>query len=139
MKRIILIMSILASTLIIGCADTSDIVEGDSYEPLRGDEVRELITGNTLRGSFRANPLIIVFHEGGLATGRLGFRGSGRGRWSIEDDIYCHHWTTYFGGVRRCYRWYRRPDNVYYLDNVDTFRFRGPLLGNIEPGIAEGF
>jgi len=139
MKRIILVMSILAGTLMVGCADTSDIAEGENFESLSGEEVRKLITGNTLRGNFRANPLIIVFHKEGRTTGRVGFRGAGRGQWSIEKDIYCHRWSTYFGGTRRCYQWYRRPDNVYYLDNVDTFRFRGPLLGSIEPGVAPGF
>ena len=139
MYRITLTVLCLAGALLTGCAGSSDIVKGDDYVPLSGDELRKLITGNTLRGNFRASPLIIAFHEDGRTTGRVGFTGAGRGTWSIEEDIYCHRWTTYFGGSERCYRWYRRPDNVYYLDNVDTFRIRGPLLGNITPGIAAGF
>ena len=137
--RFKLIAIFLVGIVVAGCSGTSDIAEGDEYTALSGAEVKELISGNTMRGNFRASPLIMAFHEDGTARGRVGFTGSGSGTWSIEEDIYCHQWTRYFGGTERCYRWYKRPDGVFYLDNVDTFRFRGPLLGSIEPGIAAGF
>ena len=41
-------------------------------------------------------------------------------------------WVQYFGGVRRCYKWYPTA-NGYLLQNVDAFRIRN-LTGTIEQG-----
>ena len=108
----------------------------EARAPLTGDEIRELVTGNTLRGAWYAQQLTVAMHPDGLLIGTLGLSGSDRGRWRIDGDLWCQHWVRYFGAEERCYRWV--PDgNGYYAGNVDNFRtygFRGQVTKGIPPG-----
>lgn len=111
--------------------------QSQAQEALSGDQVRALITGNTLQGSFMANPLTMVFYEDGVVRGSIGMTGSDDGTWEIEGDNYCNEWVTYFSGVRRCYQWVRQGDG-YLLKNVDNFRVRN-IQGRIEKGKPKGY
>jgi hypothetical protein len=111
--------------------------QSQAQEALSGDQVRALITGNTLQGSFMANPLTMVFYADGVVRGSIGMTGSDDGTWEIEDDNYCNQWVTYFSGVRRCYQWVRQGDG-YLLKNVDSFRVRN-IQGRIEKGKPKGY
>jgi hypothetical protein len=108
-----------------------------AQDALTGDQVRSLITGNTLKGNFMANPLTIVFYPNGEVYGAIGLTGSDSGTWAIEGDNYCHQWVTYFSAVRRCYQWIPQGDG-YVLNNVDAFRVR-PIQGRIEQGKPKGY
>ena len=108
-----------------------------AQEALSGDEVRALITGNTLQGSFMAHPLTMVFYADGVVRGSVGMSGSDSGTWEIEGDHYCNEWVTYFSGVRRCYQWISEGDG-YVLKNVDTYRARD-MQGRIEKGKPKGY
>ena len=111
--------------------------QSQAQEALSGDQVRALITDNTLQGSFMANPLTMVFYADGVVRGSIGMRGSDDGTWEIEGDNYCNEWVTYFSGVRRCYQWIRQGDG-YLLKNVDSFRARN-IQGRIEKGKPKGY
>ncbi len=111
--------------------------QSQAQEALSGDQVRALITGNTLQGSFMTNPLTMVFYEDGVVRGSIGMTGSDDGTWEIEGDNYCNEWVTYFSGVRRCYQWVRQGDG-YLLKNVDSFRVRD-IQGRIEKGKPKGY
>lgn len=111
--------------------------QSQAQEALSGDQVRALITGNTLQGSFMANPLTMVFYADGVVRGSIGMTGSDDGTWEIEGDNYCNEWVTYFSGVRRCYQWVRQGDG-YLLKNVDSFRVRN-IQGRIEKGKPKGY
>ena len=106
-------------------------------ESLSGDQVRALITGNTLQGSFMANPLTMVFYADGVVRGSIGMTGSDSGTWEIEGDNYCNEWVTYFSGVRRCYQWVGDGDR-YVLKNVDKYKARN-IQGRIEKGKPKGY
>ncbi len=108
-----------------------------AQETLSGDEVRALITGNTLQGSFMANPLTMVFYADGVVRGSVGMTGSDSGTWEMEGDNYCNEWVTYFSGVRRCYQWVSDGDG-YVLKNVDKYRARD-IQGRIEKGKPKGY
>ena len=108
-----------------------------AHEALDGDQVRALITGNALQGSFMANPLTMVFYADGVVRGSVGMTGSDSGTWEMEGDNYCNEWVTYFSGVRRCYQWVRQGDG-YVLKNVDAFRARD-IQGHIEEGKPKGY
>lgn len=108
-----------------------------AQDALSGDQVRALITGNTLTGSFMTNPLTMVFYEDGVVRGAIGLTGSDSGTWEIEGDKYCNQWVTYFSGVRHCYRWIRDGDG-FVLENVDSFKGR-PIQGRIEDGMPKGY
>jgi len=106
-------------------------------EALSGEQVSALITGNTLQGNFMANPLTMVFYEGGVVRGSVGMTGSDSGTWEIEGDHYCNEWVTYFSGTRHCYQWIDHGDR-YVLKNVDAFRGRD-IQGHIEKGKPKGY
>ena len=108
-----------------------------AQEALSGDEVRALITGNTLQGNFMANPLTMVFYADGVVRGSIGMTGSDSGTWEMEGDNYCNEWVTYFSGVRRCYQWVSDGDG-YVLKNVDKYRARD-IQGRIEKGKPKGY
>jgi hypothetical protein len=110
---------------------------GLAQEALSGDAVRSLIVGNTLKGSYTTKPLTIVFYADGLVRGSIGLTGSDSGTWEIQGDRYCHEWSTYFSGVRRCYQWIPEGDG-YVLKNVDEFRARN-IQGRIEKGKPKGY
>jgi len=111
--------------------------QSPAEETLSGDQVRALIVGNTLQGSFMANPLTMVFYPDGTVYGSIGMTGSDSGTWEIEDDTYCNEWVTYFSGVRRCYQWVSDGDG-YVLKNVDKYRARD-IQGRIEKGKPKGY
>ena len=109
-----------------------------AQEALTGDQIRSLITGNTLQGNFMTNPLTMVFYPNGEVYGAIGLTGSDSGTWAIEGDNYCHEWFTYFNAVRRCYRWIPQGGDAYLLKNVDAFTVR-PIQGRIEKGKPKGY
>lgn len=112
--------------------------ESLAQEPLTGDQVRSLITGNTLQGSFMTNPLTMVFYADGVVRGSVGLTGSDSGTWEIEGDKYCNEWVTYFSGVRRCYLWIPQGDEKYVLQNADDFKVRN-IQGRLEKGKPKGY
>ena len=125
---------LLFAGLLVGCESMNP---GDDDIALSGEEIITLISGNTFRGAWEGQQLTMVFYENGVIRGTHGLTGSDRGTWTVEDDIYCHQWTNYFGSTRRCYRWWRRESD-YLLQNVDAFRINN-LAGTIEQGKPPGF
>lgn len=124
---------VLTSALLLGIVSQPS----GAHEALSGEEVRSLITGNTLQGSFMTNPLTMVFYADGVVRGAIGLTGSDSGTWEIEGDKYCHEWFTYFSGVRRCYQWIPRG-NGYTLKNVDEFKARN-IQGQLKKGKPKGY
>ena len=108
-----------------------------AQEALTGDQIRSLITGNTLQGSFMTNTLTMVFYADGVVRGAIGLTGSDSGTWEMEGDNYCNEWVTYFSGVRRCYQWIPQGKG-YLLKNVDKFRARN-IQGQIKEGKPKGY
>jgi len=123
----------LAGALLLGAGS----LDTAAREALTGDQIRGLITGNTLDGSYLAKRLVMVFYADGVVRGSMGLSGSDSGTWEIEGDTYCNDWVTYFGGVRRCYRWIPEGD-AYLLDNVDAYKIQ-PIKGRIVAGKPKGY
>ena len=124
----------LSAGLLAGCESMNP---GDDDVALGGDEVRELITGNTFRGAWEGQQLTMVYYANGVVRGSQGLTGSDSGTWEIDEDIYCHRWARLFGSTRRCFKWWRRESD-YLLQNVDAFRINN-LSGTIEKGKPPGF
>ena len=133
-KTTVYLILALVAGLLAGCETMNP---GEDDVALSGDEVRELITGNTLRSAWEGEQLTMVFYANGVVRGSQGLRSSDSGTWEINDDIYCNRWTRLFDSTRRCYRWWRRESD-YLLENVDAFRIRN-LTGTIEQGKPPGF
>ena len=119
--------------LMTGCATE----QPTSETPLTGQQIEDLIVGNTLLSAWEAQQLTMVFYADGTLRGSLGLTGSDSGVWSVHGDTWCQEWIRYFGGVQRCYRWYPTR-NGYLLENVDAFRIWN-LSGRIQQGKPPGY
>ena len=133
-RRLSAASAVIIAGLLAGCGGMNPT---DDDTALSGEEVTKLISGNTFNSAWQAERLLIVYYENGVVRGRLGLSGSDSGTWTVEDDVYCHNWVRYFGGTRRCYKWWKRP-NDYLLENVDAFRIQN-LNGTIQAGRPAGF
>lgn len=120
----------LGCLLTVGCAGTDDWKD----VPLSGDELNALLPGNTLRGSFSAEVLVMFFDPSGTARGTLGNRPD-RGEWWIRGDEYCHKWVRLFSAMERCYQWYPpvSPGGRYFLRSSSAFSGRD-IRGRIVEG-----
>ena len=127
------VLLMAAALLSSACASQPAISE----DALSGDEIRSLITGNTLEGSFLSDRLVMVFYSNGVVRGAMGLSGSDSGTWEIDGDSYCNEWVTYFGGDHRCYQWHRQGDG-FVLENVDSFKTQ-PIRGRIVTGKPKGY
>jgi hypothetical protein len=102
--------------------------------PLTGDDLNALVPGNTLRGSFNAEVLVMFFDTGGTVRGTL--RNSpDSGEWWIRGDEYCHKWVRLFGAMERCYQWYPpvSQGGRYLLRSSSAFRGKD-IRGRIVEG-----
>ena len=108
-----------------------------AQDVLTGDEIRTLISGNSLHGSYLAKVLRMAFYPDGKLLATLTFAGSDWGTWMIKGDLYCQTFTVYFGAAEHCYRWVREG-NLYKVENEDTYRTYG-FQGEIHKGYPEGF
>lgn len=133
-RRLSATSALLLASLLAGCGSMNP---GEGDVALNGAQVTELISGNTFRGGWEGQQLTMVYYENGVVRGTHGLTGSDSGTWTVEDDVYCHRWARFFGATRRCFKWWRRPDD-YLLQNVDAFRIPN-LNGRIEPGKPPGF
>lgn len=103
--------------------------------PLSGDQVRALITGNTAIGPVRGRLYDFSFLASGEVIGSAGGNTDG-GTWRIRDgNVYCHEWSTFFGGDERCYQWYDTGQGRYTLKNVDAFKILDLDVWRIRPGL----
>ncbi len=103
---------------------------------LSGQEIRELIVGNTLIGPINARQYDFSYEPDGNVYGDIGV-STDRGTWEISDDgVYCHEWTLHFDSTRRCYKWFRaKRQGRYVMKNIDKFRVRDIDVWRIKPGL----
>ena len=103
--------------------------------PLRGEQIRALISGNTVSGPIYAKPYDFSYMAEGRVYGDID-SSTGNGVWRIRDgDRYCHEWSNFFAGVERCYQWYDVGNGRYRMVNVDSFRIRNIEVWRIKPGL----
>ena len=123
----------IAAVVWLGAAAPASGAAGG--EPLSGERIRELIVGNTLIGPYYGRPYDFSYAPGGEIYASTG-TGTDSGRWRIRDgNVYCHEWTTLFGGTERCYRWYEEAGGRYRLENVDAYRRYDLHVWRIRPGM----
>ena len=133
-------VSVIAALLLmlVGCAgNTRDKPQGP---PLPGAEIKKLIVGNTVKGAVGAQSFTFYYQAPVSVSGVIGVQGDNdSGTWKIKgDDVYCHQWDVFFGGVERCYQWYK-TERGYILENVDVYRVQALVVYGIEQGNPLGF
>lgn len=126
------VVSVLTALLTIPIAQAEE-------QPLNGEELATLITGNALHGSFGAKILIMYFNPNGEVVATL--RNSpDSGNWWIKGDTYCHKFVRLFDAMERCYAWYppKSTDGRYILKSVSNFKGRD-IRGKITEGRPAGY
>ena len=123
----------IAGSLFSGLLYAASICASEG--PMSGQEIRDLIVGNTVIGPINARQYDFSYRPDGGVYGDIGTSGD-RGNYTISDDgIYCHEWFRHFDATRRCYQWFRAKQGRYVLRNIDTFRVRNIDVWRITPGL----
>jgi hypothetical protein len=102
---------------------------------LTGQQIRALISGNTLFGADGTRPIEFSYTPEGRVYGTIGSE-TGNGSWRIRDgDRYCHEWSEFFDATERCYQWHVLNGGRYRMVNVDAYRVFGIDVWRIRPGL----
>jgi hypothetical protein len=70
---------------------------------LSGEEIRRVLTGNTLVGYDGAGPYWMYYPSGGTIWGQASNGDVDVGRWSVEGNLYCRAWRRWRGQAERCW------------------------------------
>ena len=101
---------------------------------LTGDQIRKLITGNTVTGNVGARPIEFSYTPKGEVYGTIGVN-TDDGSWRIGNgNQYCHEWSEFFDGSEHCYQWRDLGGGRYRMVNVDADRDRDIDVSGIRPG-----
>jgi uncharacterized spore protein YtfJ len=87
------------------------------HEPLSGDQVRELIAGNTYRGSDLRSQwpnFAVYFSADGQMRGRGGDQ-TDYGKWWVTEDRYCRQWSKWGKGQEACKHVYKIGELVHWF------------------------
>ena len=107
-------------------------------QQLSGDEIKKLVTSNTVKGPIGAQPYSFYYMATGKVGGVIG-EDDDSGTWKIkQDSVYCHRWIDFFDGVEHCYEWHK-DGKRYVMKNVDADRSRDIPVWSIEKGNPLGF
>jgi hypothetical protein len=91
---------------------------------LKGDELRQAISGKTVYLNISGFELPIRYAANGRMTGKMGTvaasfsRGDGAsdtGKWWVADDQLCQKWTSWMEGKSYCYKLTRQGSTVRWL------------------------
>ena len=108
-------------------------------QQLSGDEIKKLITSNTVKGPIGAQPYSFYYKPTGEVGGVIGGGDDDSGTWKIKQgDVFCHMWTDFFDGEEHCYEWHK-DGKRYVMKNVDADRSRHIPVWSIEKGNPLGF
>jgi hypothetical protein len=70
-------------------------------KPLTTDEIRALLTGNTVHGTWAGREYFSYFEANGWTTYVEPGKPSTLGRWQVHDNKYCSKWGEF--GSESCY------------------------------------
>ena len=129
---------VLLGAAMVGCAGAGEPkAEGP---PLSGDEIRQLISGNTVSGAILAQQFQFYYQADGKVSGAIDTVNDDTGTWQIKDgNTYCHQWITFFDGVERCYQWVPLAGGRYRMGSVSAYHGEGIEVWKIEHGNPLGF
>ena len=108
-------------------------------QQLSGDEIKKLVTSNTVKGPTGAQPYSYYYKLTGEIGGVIGGGDDDSGTWKIkQSNVYRHTWIDFFDGVEHCHKWHK-DGKRYVMKNVDADRSRDIPVWSIEKGNPLGF
>jgi hypothetical protein len=92
------------ATALLGCAGEAQIGgEGTSLRTLTGQEVAQVLTGNTLVGRDGKVPFWMHYPSSDTVWGLASSGDVDVGRWWIEGNRYCRSWRHWRDGQEQCW------------------------------------
>ena len=88
----------------------SDYHELKKDNKLTGQEIRELIFGKTIEGSYFNIELSIAINKDGGTEYSNAFFGNYKGKSWIEGDAVCSQYEFHYDGLEYCYEVYKIPE-----------------------------
>lgn len=85
-------------------------------KPLATDEIRTLLTGNTVHGTWAGREYFSYFEANGWTTYVQPGKPSSLGRWQAHDDKYCSKWGE--GGSESCYALEMDGDTLLWVTSA---------------------
>ena len=115
------IIFLLTGVMLAGCKTTEQAFLEKGLNPLTGEEIRALVTGNTLSGEHMGGAYAIYFPGDGKMEGKVWWdegTDSDHGTWEVTaDNQYCRQWQVKWGNLeRKCVRFYREGDKIHWVD-----------------------
>lgn len=103
-----------------------------SAEPLKGEEIKRLFSGNTISGVYTSGRTFTEFHApDGRALGDSGFGLNVDACWNTDGDHVCYHYGPY--GKRRSYCFsVEKVGESLRLTVAESGRLNG--VAGVEPG-----
>ena len=98
-------------------AGTPQSVTMSDLQVLNGEEVRRVLTGNTLVGYDQAGPYWMYYPSGGTIWGQASNGDVDIGRWRVDGDLYCRSWRRWGDQSEQC--WQFATDGLNRLIWID--------------------
>jgi hypothetical protein len=87
-------------------------------KPLGTDDIRALLTGNTVHGSWAGKEYFSYFEASGWTTYVEPGKPSSQGRWQAHADKYCSKWGEM--GSETCYALEMDGDTLLWVTSAGT-------------------
>lgn len=106
-------------------ATTLFAAAGAAPRPLGTDEIRSLLTGNTVHGTWAGREYFSFFDANGWTTYVEPGKSESLGRWQAHDDKYCSRWGE--AGNESCYALELDGDSLLWITS-DGKRYPSQVL-----------
>ena len=100
-----------AMNLIVAAAASAQ----SSPTPLSGDQLKELVSGQTLSGDTPDGPYVIYFPVYGEMRGSRSSNYKDNGAWRVTADMACGKWDNWWGNKERCWHVYRDGSKLQWM------------------------
>ena len=116
---------IMRRALALACFLLVSGVAAAEPKPLATEDIRTLLTGNTVHGTWAGREYFSYFEANGWTTYVEPGKPSSLGRWRAHDDRYCSTWGE--AGNESCYALEMDGDTLIWLTS-DGARYLSSVL-----------
>jgi len=123
---------IIFALFILSCTAGEQNLIKEGHQALKGDKIRNLLSGNTIEGTYERGTYIIYFSPDGTQYGKTSSTRD-KGKWWIEGDKYCRQWNKWSDHHVKCRKFYIVGEKlIWVLDGKITEKTNLPAAGNAE-------
>ena len=111
------LVAVISSILTV----TMPISEALARDAMTAEDMRTVVTGNTLSGKSEKGYEVHVYHDtDGTMEGNSRKKYYDSGTWKISDEgLYCRKWKKWRKAKLDCFQMYQIGSNIYRLKAID--------------------